>query len=96
MPDTPDSIAACACHEPAAAPKDHEKRPSSLRGRLTRALLVAVLLIACAQALVTYRTARQDTEALFDAQTQRIAISLTGSLAAGDQAGGLASVPASA
>ncbi len=27
---------------------------------------------------------------------QRIAISLTGSLAAGDQAGGLASVPASA
>ena len=96
MPDTPDSIAACARHEPAAAPKDHEKRPSSLRGRLTRALLVAVLLIACAQALVTYRTARQDTEALFDAQMQRIAISLTGSLAAGDQAGGLASVPASA
>jgi two-component system OmpR family sensor kinase len=53
-----------------------------LRARLTRALLVAVLLVAVVQAAVTYRTARAETEALFDAQMQRIALSLTGPLAA--------------
>jgi len=67
------------------------KNPApSLRGRLTRALLAAVLLIACAQAAVTYRTARAETEALFDAQMQRIALSLTGSLGAGALDGPLA------
>ena len=62
----------------------HEPKPApSLRGRLTGALLAAVLLFALLQAAVTYRTARAETEALFDAQMQRIALSLSGSLGAG-------------
>ena len=63
--------------------KNEVKREFSLRGRLTGALLAAVLLFALLQAAVTYRTARAETEALFDAQMQRIALSLSGSLGAG-------------
>ena len=62
--------------------KDPKNTPS-LRARLTGALLAAVLVFAALQAAVTYRTARAETEALFDAQMQRIALSLSGSLAAG-------------
>ena len=62
----------------------HEPKPApSLRARLTGALLLAVLAFAALQAAVTYRTARAETEALFDAQMQRIALSLSGSLGAG-------------
>ena len=62
----------------------HEPKPApSLRARLTGALLLAVLAFAALQAAVTYRTARAATEALFDAQMQRIALSLSGSLGAG-------------
>ena len=46
--------------------KNEVKREFSLRGRLTGALLAAVLLFALLQAAVTYRTARAETEALFD------------------------------
>ena len=59
------------------------KPAPSLRARLTGALLIAVLAFAALQAAVTYRTARAETEALFDAQMQRIALSLSGSLGAG-------------
>ena len=63
----------------------HEPKPApSLRARLTGALLLAVLAFAALQAAVTYRTARAETEALFDAQMQRIALSLSGRLGAGD------------
>ena len=62
----------------------HKPKPApSLRARLTGALLLAVLAFAALQAAVTYRTARAETEALFDAQMQRIALSLSGSLGAG-------------
>ena len=63
--------------------KNEPKPASSLRARLTGALLLAVLAFAALQAAVTYRTARAETEALFDAQMQRIALSLSGSLGAG-------------
>ena len=62
----------------------HEPKPApSLRARLTGALLLAVLAFAALQAAVTYRTARAETEALVDAQMQRIALSLSGRLGAG-------------
>lgn len=63
--------------------KNEPKPAPSLRARLTAALLLAVLALAALQAAVTYRTARAETEALFDAQMQRIALSLSGSLGAG-------------
>ena len=63
--------------------KNEPKPAPSLRARLTGALLLAVLAFAALQAAVTYRTARAETEALFDAQMQRIALSLSGSLGAG-------------
>ncbi|WP_231695929.1 ATP-binding protein [Ottowia caeni] len=53
----------------------------SLRARLTGLLLLAVLLIACIQAVITWRAASAETEAVFDAQMERIALSLTGGLA---------------
>ena len=56
--------------------------PRSLRARLTAALLAVVLLAACVQAVVIFHTARTETEALFDAQLQRVALSLSGGLAA--------------
>ncbi len=59
------------------------QNPPSLRARLTGALLVAVLLFAALQAAVTYRTARAETEALFDAQMHRMALSLSGGLGVG-------------
>ena len=63
--------------------KNEPKPAPSLRARLTGALLLAVLAFAALQAAVTYRPARAETEALFDAQMQRIALSLSGSLGAG-------------
>lgn len=54
----------------------------SLRTRLTGLILLAVLLVAAVQAVIVYRTARAETEAVFDAQMERIALSLTGGLAA--------------
>ncbi|HNL42985.1 MAG TPA: sensor histidine kinase N-terminal domain-containing protein, partial [Ottowia sp.] len=54
----------------------------SLRARLTALLLLAVLLTAALQAAITWRTALAETEAVFDAQMERIALSLTGGLAA--------------
>ena len=63
--------------------KNEPKPAPSLSARLTGALLLAVLAFAALQAAVTYRTARAETEALFDAQMQRIALSLSGSLGAG-------------
>ena len=63
--------------------KNEPKPAPSLRARLTAALLLAVLAFAALQAAVTYRTARAETEALFDAQMQRIALSLSGRLGAG-------------
>jgi len=53
----------------------------SLRARLTELLLLAVLAVACIQAAITYRAARAGTEAVFDAQMQRVALSLSGALA---------------
>ena len=70
--------------------------PDSLRARLTLALALAVAVTALLQALVTYRTARQDTEALFDAQMQRIALSLSGTLAAATLPADVTEGPASA
>ena len=58
-------------------------RPApSLRARLIALLLLTVAMIAAAQALFTWRTARAQTEAVFDAQMERVALSLTGGLAA--------------
>ncbi|MDO5624405.1 MAG: ATP-binding protein [Pseudomonadota bacterium] len=79
--NTPEDIAFSADAESAVSEKNAESAPS-LRARLTGALLAAVLVFAALQAGVTYRTARQDTEALFDAQMQRIALSLSGRLGA--------------
>ncbi len=55
---------------------------ASLRRTLTRLVLLAVLLVACVQAVIVYRTARAETEVVFDAQMERIALSLTGGIAA--------------
>ena len=57
------------------------KSSPSLRAWLTSVLLMAVLVIACIQAAMTWRTARAETEAVFDAQIERMALSLTGGLA---------------
>ena len=54
----------------------------SLRARLTLLLLLAVLVTALAQGVITWRAARAEIEAVFDAQMERIALSLTGGLAA--------------
>lgn len=59
-----------------------QARVPSLRARLTALLLLAVLVTALVQATVTWRTARAETEAVFDAQMERVALSLTGGLAA--------------
>jgi len=61
---------------------DRGLRAPSLRARLTGLLLLAVFAVACIQAAITYRAARAGTEAVFDAQMQRVALSLSGSLAA--------------
>ncbi|MBS0412773.1 MAG: sensor histidine kinase N-terminal domain-containing protein [Proteobacteria bacterium] len=59
-----------------------DPRAPSLRVRLTVLLLLAVLVTALAQAVITWRAARAEVESVFDAQMQRIALSLTGGLAA--------------
>ena len=57
------------------------KKPFSLRARLTWALLAVVAAAAVLQAFSIYRTARAETEALFDGQMQRIALALSAGLA---------------
>ena len=54
----------------------------SLRRQLTRFTLLAVLLVALVQAAIIYRSARSEAEAMFDAQMESIALSLTGNLGA--------------
>ncbi len=94
--NAPNLIAASVGTESDGGKKHLEHPAPSLRGRLTRALLVAVVLIACLQAAVTYSTARAEAEALFDAQMQRIALSLSGKLSASALEGPLADGPAAA
>ena len=53
----------------------------SLRARLTWALLAVVAVAACLQAAIIYRTASAETETLFDAQMQRMALALSAGLA---------------
>ena len=72
----------------AAAPVDLAQTPKtiaatarSLRARLIFALLIGVVVAACVQAFSIYRTARAETEALFDGQMQRIALALSAGLA---------------
>ncbi len=68
-----------------SADADASGRPPpapSLRARLTRLILLAVLAVAAVQSVIVYRTARAETEAVFDAQMERIALSLTGGIAA--------------
>lgn len=79
-------IAAHADPAPANGQK-HAEPGRSLRARLTGALLATVLVFAALQAAVTYRTASAEAEAIFDAQMQRIALSLSGSLVAGETDG---------
>ena len=57
------------------------KKPFSLRARLIWALLAVVAAAAMLQAFSIYRTARAETEALFDGQMQRIALALSAGLA---------------
>ncbi len=66
----------------ASTPRPFDPPPRSLRARLTLLLLLAVLVTALAQGVITWRAARAETEAVFDAQMERIALSLTGGLAA--------------
>ncbi|MFD1711569.1 two-component sensor histidine kinase [Ottowia sp. GY511] len=79
---TPDSIAGRADGSRAEGQFYPDKPAPSLRGRLIGLLLAAVAVIAGLQALVTWRTALSETEAVFDGQMERIALSLTGGLAA--------------
>ncbi|MDR0479316.1 MAG: two-component sensor histidine kinase, partial [Burkholderiaceae bacterium] len=44
-------------------------------------MLLAVFVVACIQAATTYRAARMGAAAVFDAQMQRVALSLSGALA---------------
>lgn len=48
----------------------------SLRARLLRLLLAAVLLVALAQAFFAYRAARAEADAIFDYHMQQMALSL--------------------
>lgn len=52
------------------------RAPFSLRKRLLWFLLAAILVTATAQALIAYRTAREETDELFDYQMQQMAASL--------------------
>ena len=63
------------------ASKTIATKPFSLRARLTWALLAVVAAAACLQAFSIYRTARAETEALFDGQMQRVALALSAGLA---------------
>ncbi|MEZ5606804.1 MAG: hypothetical protein R3E52_06675 [Burkholderiaceae bacterium] len=63
-------------------PRPADPPARSLRVRLTVLLLGAVLVTALVQGVITWRAARAEVEAVFDAQMQRIALSLTGGLAA--------------
>lgn len=61
--------------------KSIAKKPFSLRARLIWALLAVVAAAAVLQAFTIYRTARAETEALFDGQMQRVALALSAGLA---------------
>lgn len=66
-----------------AGPDTLESSPEpSLRRQLTVFILLAVVAVALVQASIIYRTSRSEAEAVFDAQMERVALSLTGSLAA--------------
>ena len=80
--NTMNTIAASAGAAGAEGQFGLQKTGPSLRGRLIRSLLAAVAVIAVLQALVTWRTALAETESVFDAQMERIALSLTGGMAA--------------
>lgn len=69
-------------HNDKAEPASKAVAAPSLRRRLTVLLLLAVLVTALIQGVVTWRAAHVETEALFDAQMERTALSLTGGLAA--------------
>jgi two-component system OmpR family sensor kinase len=58
-------------------------RPHSLRTRLLRLLLAAIVLTAVVQALIAYRSARADADQIFDYQMQQTALSLRAGLPVG-------------
>ena len=82
MANTPEMIADEEVSTPANGLKRQEKPARSLRARLIGLLLLAVLVIGALQAGVAYRTARAETETVFDAQMARVALSLSGGMAA--------------
>ena len=82
MANTPEIIADEEVFTPANGLKRQEKPARSLRARLIGLLLLAVLVIGALQAGVAYRTARAETETVFDAQMARVALSLSGGMAA--------------
>jgi two-component system OmpR family sensor kinase len=57
----------------------------SLRRRLLWSIVAVVLVAAGVQAMAVYRVALRETEAVFDSQMQRMALSLSGGLAAEGQ-----------
>jgi two-component system OmpR family sensor kinase len=63
-------------------------RAHSLRSRLLRLLLAAIVLTAAAQAAIAYRTARADADEIFDYHMQQMAMSLRAGLPIGGVANG--------
>ncbi|ARU04603.1 hypothetical protein CCO03_07890 [Comamonas serinivorans] len=72
------AVSACAAGREADA--DELNAPSLRRGLLWLIVLV-VLVAASVQAMAVYRVALSETEAVFDSQMQRMALSLSGGLA---------------
>lgn len=62
-------------------------RSQSLRARLLCYLLIAISLVAAAQAIIAYRTALAEADAMFDFQMQQMAMSLRPGLLGGGKAG---------
>ena len=63
-------------------------RTQSLRAKLLWYLLVAISLVAAAQAIIAYRTALAEADAMFDYQMQQMAMSLRTGFAIGAKSGG--------
>jgi two-component system, OmpR family, sensor kinase len=63
------------------------RSPHSLRSRLLWFLLAAIVLTAAVQALIAYRSARVEADAIFDYQMQQTALSLRSGLRSGAAAG---------
>jgi two-component system OmpR family sensor kinase len=74
--DPPDARSTWGC-----APGAGEHEAPSLRRRLLWLIVGVVLLASLMQALGVYRIALDETEAVFDSQMQRMALSLSGGLA---------------